>query len=530
MAAARPGERGAGLMGDDTTLRPAASTAPPPPVRLALTIAAHPDPTRVGHQLVLDGLAAGREVSLSRHAPDFVRPGRALGAPLADPYVSRTPIRFATAPGGRLRLTGGGTAVAVDGVAHGGLELGPVRPGDGITITLADRVVLVLHALDGAGRRGTDDDLGMIGVGAGIAAVREAIRQVLDLSVPVLVRGETGTGKELVARALHERGPRRAGPFVSVNLGAIPKDLAAAELFGAVRGAYSGAVRDRAGLFRSADGGTLFLDEIGEAPPEVQVMLLRVLETGELYPVGGHEPVAVDVRLVSATDADLDAQLRDGRFKASLFHRMAGHEIHVPPLRTRPEDIGVLLHHFARVELAAIGEAERLRPSDPHAGPWLPPTVASRLIRFAWPGNVRQLRNVTRQLVITNRGRTSLELEPRLDAELTAGMLTGPEPRAASPLTRRRPADLPEAEVLAALRASAWDLKAAADQLGIPRSSMYDIIERCPALRTAGELSADEISACHQACDGDLDLMAAKLEVSRRALQRRVRELGLGRR
>src|SRR5262249_37195786 len=150
---------------------------------------------------------------------------------------------------------------------------------------------------------------------------RRAVQAVVDLHVPVLIRGETGTGKELVARAIHLHGPRRAKPFVSVNLGAIPRDLAAAELFGAQKGAFTGAVRDREGLFAAARGGTLFLDEVGEAPPEVQVMLLRVLETGEMTPVGGYSPVKTDVRLIAATDANLEEHIREGRFKAPLLHR-----------------------------------------------------------------------------------------------------------------------------------------------------------------------------------------------------------------
>jgi two-component system, NtrC family, nitrogen regulation response regulator GlnG len=505
----------------------------------ALTIAAHPNPARVGDRLVLDGLAAGREVTLARNAPDFVRPGRALGAPLGDPFVSRHPIRLAPAAGDRIRLVseGGATAVEIDGVERTAIELGPLAPGAGIPIALADRLVLVLHLidLDEPGPAGADA-MGMVGDGDGVRAVRRAIAQVVDLLVPVLIRGETGTGKELVARALHEHGPRRAGRFVSVNLGAVPKELAAAELFGAVRGAFTGATRDRDGLFRAARGGTLFLDEIGEAPPEVQVMLLRVLETGELYPVGGDAPIATDVRLIAATDAHLDALIADGRFKAPLLHRLAGHEIHLPPLRERAEDLGLLFHHFAREELTAIGEAARLEPTDPLAEPWLPPAIATRLLRFRWPGNIRQLRNVTRQLVIGSRGRAQLQLEPRLAAELDAGAVplalqaapvtASPEPPS-RPITRRRPADISEPELLAALRAHAWDLKAAADQLGIPRPSIYDVIERCPNIRTAGDLTADEIARVHRDCAGDLDRMAAQLEVSRRALQRRVKELGL---
>ncbi len=407
---------------------------------------------------------------------------------------------------------------------------------------LAERVVLLLH-LALSSEPTTGEELGMVGFSMGTRRVREDVSRVADLKVPVLIRGETGSGKELVARAIHDRGPRRSGPFISVNLGALPKELAAAELFGARKGAYTGATQDREGFFRAAHGGTLFLDEVGEAPPEVQVLLLRVLETGEVYPVGGHSPVSVDVRLITATDADLEERIRQELFKAPLLHRMAGYEIQVPPLRERREDIGVLFLHFARQELEALGGAHLLEAAAAQTEAWLPASLAVRLLRFAWPGNVRQLRNLTRQIIIGSRGRPGLQTNLRLEQELDAGAtpIPGrtasptapqkPEP-AASPQeqtsARRKPSDVSDAELLAALRATAWDLKAAAERLGITRPSLYMLIDRSPSLRTVGDLSPEEITRCFHECNGDLDAMVQRLEVSKRGLQRRVRELGLG--
>jgi two-component system nitrogen regulation response regulator GlnG len=393
-------------------------------------------------------------------------------------------------------------------------------------------VLLILHLAAAAEAKGSPDPL-MIGHGLGLERVRQVVARVADRDVPVLVRGETGSGKELVARALHQGSRRRAGPFVSVNLGAVPRELAAAELFGAVRGAYTGVTRDRDGLFRAAHGGTLFLDEVGEAPPEVQVLLLRVLETGELYPVGGNTPVPIDVRVIAATDADLEEHIRAGRFKAPLLHRLAGYEVRVPPLRERREDIGLLLVHFARAELQATGEEHRLRPEDPRSEPWLGAELASLLVRYHWPGNIRQLRNMTRQLVIASRGLPQLSLDPRLAAELkAAGAPPDPPPPALEPATpqraRRRPADVSEAELLEALRAASWDLRAAADRLGIARPSIYDLVERHPHLHIAGDLDAAEIRRAFDDCGGDVNAMVERLRVSRRALRRRLRELGLG--
>nr|AYM53440.1 sigma-54 dependent transcriptional regulator Fis type [Melittangium lichenicola] len=507
----------------------------------ALTLISHPSPQRAGERLLLGALAQGGSVAVSRVGPDFCLPGARLGMPLADTFVSRKPLWFEAAGGGRVRLRAeeGGTSVWVDDAPLvGAREFSPEMLSLGVPIVLAERVVLLLHQVSSGDEAGTDA-LGMVGHGPAMRRVREDISRLADLPVPVLIRGETGSGKELVARAIHDHGPRRARPFVSVNLGALPRELAAAELFGAKRGAYTGATQDREGFFRAAHGGTLFLDEVGEAPPEVQAMLLRTLETSEVYPVGGHAPVTVDVRLLTATDADLEARIAQGSFKAPLLHRLAGYEIQVPPLRERREDIGVLVHHFARKELEALGELHRLDG----AGPWLPSALALRLVRFSWPGNVRQLRNLTRQLVIGSRGQGGLTATPRLERELEASVTpwpsrmesSGAAPSSAAPSApreppeaRRKPSEVTDAELLEALRASDWEFKAAAERLGITRPSLYMLIDKSPSLRTAGDLSVEEISQCFRECAGDLDAMVRRLEVSRRGLQRRIRELGLG--
>jgi len=505
----------------------------------ALTIVSHPLAQRVGEQALLTAVAAGKEVGVSRNAPDFTKPGRSLGVPLGDPYVSRRPIQFSPGRDGGIHVLtdAEGTPVVADPHLGDGGELTAAAIEAGVALELAERVVVLLHLVDGDVGDAADA-LGMVGASAGIRRVRAAIERVVDLAVPVLIRGETGTGKELVARAIHARSPRRDGPFVSVNLGAIPRELAAAELFGSTKGAYSGAVRDREGLFRAAHGGTLFLDEVGEAPPEVQVMLLRVLEAGEMYPVGAERPVTTHVRLIAATDANLEDHIRQGRFKAPLLHRLAGYEVRIPPLRERREDIGLLFYHFAREELDAIGEAHQLAPSDNYAKPWLPTSIATRLVRYAWPGNIRQLRNLARQIVIGSRGLPQARLDPRLTEELGGEPVAAPGP-ATEPATppalpvalagarRRKPSEVTEQELLDALKLCAWDLKAAADRLRIPRPSMYDLIEKSAHLRTAGDVGADEIAACFRECDGDLDAMVSRLQVSKRALNRRIKELGL---
>ena len=512
----------------------------------ALTIISHPQPQRIGERRLLSEMIAapGRMASLSRNAPDFARPGSLLALPLGDPFISRKPVQFEPGARGGVRLLvpEDGTGVKVAGQSIVGCrEFSPQEVAAGVQLELAERVVLLLH--QASSTEPGPGDLGMVGQGEGVRRVREDVSRVADLDVPVLIRGETGSGKELVARAIHQHSKRRNAPFVSVNLGALSKELVSAELFGVRKGAYTGATGEREGFFRAAHGGTLFLDEVGEAPPEVQVALLRVLETGEVFPVGGSAPVRVDVRLITATDANLEERIRQGLFKAPLLHRLAGFEIQVPPLRERREDIGTLFLYFARQELESTGETQRLTSSDPRTEPWLPAPLAVRLVRYAWPGNIRPLRNVARQLVIGSRGQPHLRVDARLEQELDSAAAPVPgqsvstgapsaateEPDSAEEkAARRKPSDVGEQELLEALRASSWDLKAAADRLGIPRSSVYVLIDKSSLIRTARDLSPEEITRSFQECQGDLDQMVRRLEVSKRALQRRVRELGLG--
>jgi two-component system nitrogen regulation response regulator GlnG len=509
-----------------------------------LTILYHPDAERIGERIAFAGLAAGRTESVARGEPAFSQPGRGMPRPLADPYLSRRPLRFerGAEPGGvRLRCGESGTTVVADGEAVAGdLEIPAARLERGVVLLLAGRIVLLLSRVDPIGIAGALD-FGLVGESAPMLALRREIQRVAGLDVPVLLRGETGTGKELIARALHDAGPRRARPYLAVNMAAVPPTLAAAELFGAARGAYTGADRRREGYFQRADGGTLFLDEVGETPPEVQALLLRALETREIQPVGGDEARRVDVRLIAATDSDLEGAVAAGRFRAPLLHRLAGYDVRVPPLRERRDDFGRLFLHFVRLELAEMGEAGRL-DNPPEGRSWIPAPLVARLAACDWPGNVRQLRNAVRQIVIAGRdaGEAGMWLHAeRLLQEEGRGARhdkeeTGPVrregPSAAAKLPRksyRSPEEISDEELLAALRANRWRIQRAAAELGISRGSLYDRIEKSPRIRKASDLSREEIEACRASCAGDLDAMVERLEVSKRGLQRRMGQLGL---
>jgi two-component system nitrogen regulation response regulator GlnG len=253
----------------------------------------------------------------------------------------------------------------------------------------------------------------IIGEAPAMQEVFRAIGRLSRSNITVLINGESGTGKELVARALHRHSPRADGPFIALNMAAIPHDLLESELFGHERGAFTGAQTMRRGRFEQADGGTLFLDEIGDMPPEMQTRLLRVLADGEFYRVGGHTPIKVDVRIIAATHQNLEQRVRDGKFREDLFHRLNVIRIHIPSLRERREDIPRLAEYF----LAQASKELNMEPK------LLRPDVMDYLARLDWPGNVRQLENTCRWLTVMASGREihMADLPPELLAESAAG-------------------------------------------------------------------------------------------------------------
>ncbi|HEX7185806.1 MAG TPA: sigma-54 dependent transcriptional regulator [Thermoanaerobaculia bacterium] len=510
----------------------------------ALTILYHPDVRRIGEQARLDDLLGGRAAHLSRNEPELAPPGQTGGQPLGDHHISRTPLRLLPSEGGvRLNAGESRTRVQADGVwVEDSRDFTAEEVRRGVVLELSDRVVLLLHTLPLDPFRAPSIP-GLIGESEALLRVRNEIRRVADLEVPVLIRGETGTGKELVARAIHQASRRRDRTYLSVNMGAIPPSLATSELFGSVKGAFTGSVRDQAGYFQRAHDGTLFLDEIGEASAEVQVMLLRVLETGEIQRVGSPDAQKVDVRLLAATDADLEKAIQEGRFRGPLLHRLAGYEVSLPPLRERRDDFGRLLFFFLRQELQAIGEERRLEAPQGTEPTWIPPSIVARLARHPWPGNVRQLRNAARQLVIDSRSFDTVQVGPQVERLLReashpvneAAAVSEPAPaagaaprRRAEPAGYRSPAEVSEEELLEALRAHRWEVKAAAEHLGIARPSLYLLMEKFPGLRKAADLSRTEILESRAACGGNLDAMVSQLEVSKKGLLQRMKQLGIG--
>jgi PAS domain S-box-containing protein len=301
---------------------------------------------------------------------------------------------------------------------------------------------------------------GIIGRDGKMQEVFDLIRDVANSAVPILIRGESGTGKELVAAAIHNEGPRASKPFVAVNCGALPEGLLESELFGHVRGSFTGAIRDKKGRFEIADGGTIFLDEIGDVSPAMQVRLLRVLQEGVIQRVGSEAPVRVDVRVISATHRDLQKEIADARFREDLFYRLNVVPIWLPPLRERLADIPLLVSHLMARFLAEMQRASAVRIS---------PEAMDQLLTYDWPGNVRELQNWLQYALVKCHGD-----EIRPEHLPPARMLSRMPVAAVVPASRAAPRErLTLARVRAALDQCQGNRREAARALGVARATLY---------------------------------------------------------
>ncbi|MFW6051045.1 MAG: sigma 54-interacting transcriptional regulator [Myxococcota bacterium] len=329
-----------------------------------------------------------------------------------------------------------------------GVRVGTARVGAGTRLRVGRTDLMIVPRGRPVGAR----DAGLVAQSAAMLGVLGEVERLARLSWPVLVEGESGSGKEGVARALHDRSPRAARPFVALNAGGLPRELIESELFGHERGAFTGAVGTHRGVFEQADGGTLFLDEVGELPLAMQARLLRVLETWDVRRVGGESAVRVDVRLVCATHRDLRAMVGDGSFRRDLYYRVARLVVQVPPLRERPEDVRALADHFLRTMEAEVGRRTLEEPA------------VERLLAHRWPGNARELRNVLSAA-----------------AAATPSQVIRAEDVARAIERMGNAVELPaeSAEGLRALlQRHRGNVAAAARSLGVPRSTLRDRIRR----------------------------------------------------
>jgi DNA-binding NtrC family response regulator len=297
----------------------------------------------------------------------------------------------------------------------------------------------------------------IIGSAEEMVRVFKMVEKVADSEATIMIQGESGTGKELIAREIHYSSRRSSGPFVSINCSAIPRDLLESNLFGHVKGSFTGAVRDSAGLFQVAEGGTFFLDEVGEMPAATQVKLLRAVQEREIIPVGGTQPIKIDCRLVAATNADLEQEVAEGRFRADLFYRLNVIPIKLPPLRQRRDDIPLLVDHFLR----------RYAQSNPSKS--VNPEAMELLMKYDWPGNVRELENVMERALILDEGGIigpeDLPDKIRFGAAHRGSLIID------SPTLTLE--ELEKEYILKVLCYTRWQKKKASDLLGINASTLY---------------------------------------------------------
>jgi two-component system nitrogen regulation response regulator NtrX len=367
-------------------------------------------------------------------------------------------------------ISGHGTiATAVEATQRGAFDF-LEKPLDTDRLLVTVRNALAHSELVGENtrlREATESRYMMVGDSAPLQAVRALIEKVGPTSARVLITGENGTGKELVARALHEASPRREKPFIEVNCAAIPSELIESELFGHMKGSFTGAFADRAGKFEQADGGTLFLDEVGDMSLSAQSKLLRVLQEGVVTRIGGSKSIQVDVRVLAATNKDLEAEIGEGRFREDLLYRLNVVPIEVPPLRERIEDIPALVNHFAEQLAAGAGVAGRKFADD----------AIRRLQSRAWPGNIRELRNAVERGLILASGKVVSASD--VDALLPPSGSAGQPAAASGSQTFETFKQEAEKNFLAQqLREHDWNVSETARALKMPRSNLYKKIER----------------------------------------------------
>jgi DNA-binding NtrC family response regulator len=419
----------------------------------------------------------------------------------------------------RMREAGLDTPVIVQ-TAHGGIDnvVSAMRAGacDFVVKPAGpERLQVSLHNAISAGalagelkrlKRSRDGTLSLSDVITRAAAMKPVLKAAEKASasaIPVLIEGESGTGKELIARAIHGSSARRAKPFVAVNCGALPENLVESILFGHEKGAFTGATEAHTGKFVEADGGTLFLDEIGELPPPAQVKLLRALQEGEVETVGGRRPVKVDVRIISATNRDLIADVKAGRFREDLFYRLHVFPISVPPLRKRPEDVAELARHF----LKRIAAEEGKRVSA------LSGETLAMLSAYRWPGNVRQLENaIFRAVVLADGEEIGVDEFPQLAAH------AGGEPDGAQPVFAPSPATA----------AALPDAREVGEPAGLTVAGpTLPLTDARGEARRLDEIEKDAIRFAIAHYRGQMSEVARRLGIGRSTLYRKLEGLGL---
>ncbi len=549
-----------------------------PELEPSIQILYHGDLARIGEVTAEGTFEGGIWVALGRLEPIFESPQRSGRRPLADPYISRAQaaVRFNTATGNfdikpsnaaRLKL------------AHVELRLGQQAPykqpltevtslPPGSLLDIGGRILLLLQYQ--VRHTHQEDRMGMVGETPQMWDLRQLIADVAGFDRSALILGQTGSGKELVCRALHDQSPRKSGPLMATNSAALPEHLIESLLFGHKKGAFTGAQSDSSGLFVEANGGTLFLDELGEMPMRPQAKLLRVLEDSMVTPVGAKRAVQVDVRVVAATNRAPQAAIEQGLLRSDLYYRLASHVIRVPTLAERRWDVPVLFAYFLGQNLEARPSLSWLWSAPTEARLPMPVDFILELLRHPWTGNIRELKNVADQTALLN-------LRP---GPFTIPELRAPTPPSSpTPISTPTPSAAPQPAAPPVSTANHDDILRAAQKLGLKRKTARQLLSQSPnfdsqhpshsaeftqdvrehladalyealvkgdfnqthvaqmlgvsrstlinqmklfGIPRASDLTDEQLLEAHAACSGDLEAMARMLRVSSASLKLRL--------
>ena len=470
---------------------------------LVVTVAWHPETHRIGEQFL--GTTEEGLVELSRFFPLFKHP-QSEALPIGYSGISRAPVKIVRHANNTITISPPDSRMVVEingEQIHQTTTYSREEIENGLILGLGRAVLLCLHWMRCLPKQNPVQ--GFIGIGESAVRTRDLIKQAAKTNSTVLLLGETGTGKEVAAQAIHSLSERSAKKIISINMATLNESLAAADLFGATKGSYTGAQTSRNGLFAEAQDSTLFLDEIGNTPANIQPMLLRVIESGEYRALGAHKDSHSNARIITATDQNLD----DVNFNQALLRRLESFIIKLPPLRSRREDIGVLIVDILKNKTASPTD---IAPSN------IPNHLITQLLTYNWPGNVRQLIHVFNRILLAfqngeNPGlHTLIDISPKgkhkqldsfipatmdgttvANSSITTTVKHKPKTQEGNTTTERiKLTELSEEDVINAMEKNLWTIQYAAQDLGISRPSMYKLLDANSHIRRPEQISLDE--------------------------------------
>jgi two-component system nitrogen regulation response regulator GlnG len=480
-----------------------------------LVIALHPNLNRVGEVAPLLDLDREGRGYVSRNRPEFSKSGYA-GKPLADQHISRSPLIIQKDSDELFRVRAHSTSTEVS-IPGRSLQQEYLLTADdmheGVILTLSQKVVLILKFLPLQHMIVPDDNM-ILGISPDIAAVRDKAKNIARLSLPVMIRGAAGVGKEHVARSIHEYSDQANEPFISVNVAAIHDAVAEEELFGVVRNGQR-----KRGWLEQAGSGTILLEDLEDASEKVHELIFKAFKAQKVLAVNDANSVALKCRFMLTSTYD-NCPENKSSVLWRLNNLLSAYQFFVPNLVDRREDIGLLFYHFVAEQWARV-HAEKAMTAE------VPTDLVVQLLMFNWPGNVRQLRNVARQIVIDSRDKESLYLDPQLINILANKQESAAQTSSKKVTKSRKPNSVSKDELIESLQNNRFELQATARELNISRASVYQLIQRFDGIQTAQDLDEMTIREHYERYNGDTEKMMWALKVSQVGLRRRLKAMGL---